>query len=393
MTMRQVTMRQMSCCVVVASALLAACGSDDTNTDSSPTTTTDAPDRSTTTGNTTKPTTKPADTPPATAAPADLGTGVQLAPVVSGLDNPMAAAWRKGDDRMYVAEQGGTVRIVDGGAIGATVLDIDVSGGNEQGLLGLDFSADGSKLYVNFTGPEGDTHIVEYIMNGDTAGRARELLVVEQPYANHNGGQVTLHDGLLYVGMGDGGSAGDPQNNAQNPNSLLGKMLRIDPSSGRAEIWMTGLRNPWRYSFDRDNGDIWIGDVGQNAYEEINWARGDERGINWGWSAREGRHDYSDRSADNPRDPIVETSHDDGNCAIVGGYVYRGTQIKGWNGVYVFSDNCNGTITGVIADDGNVRDQRNLDLNVDGLTSFAEGPEGEIYTISRGGTISRFVPA
>jgi glucose/arabinose dehydrogenase len=387
-----ISMRRTLCCLVVASALLAACGSDDNGTDASPTTTTDAPATSTTTEKPTKPTT----TPPSTSAPApaSLDTDVKLTEVASGLDNPMTIAWRKDDDRMYVAEQGGTVRIVDGGTVGATVLEVDVTDGNEQGLLGLDFSADGSKLYVNYTDPDGDTHVVEYTMSGDTAGNPRELLFVDQPYANHNGGQVTMHDGLLYVGLGDGGSGGDPQNNAQNPDSLLGKMLRIDPNAGGdPEIWMSGLRNPWRYSFDRANGDIWIGDVGQNAYEEINWARGDEGGINWGWAAREGKHQYSDRAADNARDPIIETSHDDGNCAIVGGYVYRGKQIEGWNGVYTFSDNCNGTITGVIAENGQIQNQVDLDLEVNQLVSFAEDPNGEVYVLARGGSIFRFDPA
>jgi glucose/arabinose dehydrogenase len=385
-----ISMRRTLCCLVVASALLAACGSDGNNRDAAPTTTTDAPAKSTTT----KPATKPATTLPSNATPASLDTNVKLTEVASGLDNPIAIAWRKGDDRMYVAEQGGTVRIVDGGAVGATVLQVDVANGNEQGLLGMDFSADGSKLYVDYTDPDGDTRVVEYTMNGDTAGNPRELLFVDQPYANHNGGQVIMHDGLLYVAMGDGGSGGDPQNNAQNPDSLLGKMLRIDPNAGGdPEIWMSGLRNPWRSSFDRANGDIWIGDVGQNAYEEIDWARGDEGGINWGWAAREAKHQYSDRAADNARDPIIEVSHDDGYCAIVGGYVYRGKKIDGWNGVYLYGDNCNSTITGVIAENGEIQNANDLGLSVKQLTSFAEDPDGELYAISRNGTIYRFDPA
>jgi glucose/arabinose dehydrogenase len=384
-------MRRTLCCLVVASALLAACGSDDNKTDASSTTTTEAPAQSTTT----KPGTKPATTMPSNAAPASLDTNVALTEVASGLDNPMAIAWRKGDDRMYVAEQGGTVRIVDGGTVGATVLEVDVTDGNEQGLLGLDFSADGSKLYVNYTDPAGDTRIVEYTMNGDTATSPREVLFVDQPYANHNGGQITMHDGLLYIGLGDGGSGGDPRNNAQNPESLLGKMLRLDPTAGGdPEIWMSGLRNPWRYSFDRENGDIWIGDVGQNAYEEIDWARGDEAGINWGWAAREAKHQYSDRSADNARDPIIEVSHDDGYCAIVGGYVYRGEKIDGWNGVYLYGDNCSSAITGVIAENGEIQNATDLEgVSVEQLTSFAEDPDGEVYAISRTGTIFRFDPA
>ena len=383
-------MRRTLVCVVVASALLAACGSDK-KADAPASTSTSKPSGSTTD----KPaaTTKPA-APTTTVPSTDIDTPIKATEVATGLQRPMAVAWRKGDDRMYVAQQQpGTVRIVDNGRPGPAVLTVDVSNGNEQGLLGLDFSADGSKLYINYTDPAGDTHVVEYTMNGDRATSPRELLFVDQPYANHNGGQVLMHNGMLYVGLGDGGSAGDPQNNAQNPNSRLGKMLRINPATGRTEIWMTGLRNPWRYSFDRANGDIWIGDVGQNAYEEIDWARGDEGGINWGWSAREGKHRYSDRRADNARDPIIETSHADGNCAIVGGYVYRGAQIPGFNGVYMYSDNCTGRISLAVANNGKLQETRDLDLTVQNVTSFAEDPEGELYALDRGGRIYKFEAA
>ena len=317
---------------------------------------------------------------------------------------------------MYVAEQGGTVRVVDDGhVVGPAVLQVAVSHGDEQGLLGLTFSPDGSTLYVDYTDPRGDSHIVEYTMRGRVANIAsrRELIFQQQPFANHNGGDlVTGPDGLLYITFGDGGNAGDPFANAQNLDVLLGKILRLDPhehgaapytipadnpfaarSGVRGEIWMYGLRNPWRFSFDRANGNVWIGDVGQNLYEEIDYSPAGQTGINWGWSAREGLHPYEgggSSSAPGARDPIIETSHRDGNCAIVGGYVYRGKAIPDLNGVYLYGDDCTGTITGASERNGKIVEQRGLGLTVEALTTFAEDPNGELYAVARGGSISRF---
>ena len=304
--------------------------------------------------------------PPSTAAPNLSSVRVRLASVASGLESPVALAWRKGDARMYVAEQPGRVRIVgtDGRVVATPVLSIDVSNGNEQGLLGLTFSADGTKLYIDYTDPKGDTHIVEYAMRGDVANTAtrRELIFQPDPFPNHNGGQVTIGpDNMLYVTLGDSGSSGDPNNNGQSLKTLFGKIMRIDPhASGsspytmpadnpfvgrgggvRSEIWMYGLRNPWRFSFDRATGDVWIGDVGQNKYEEIDYApagRWASTGV--GARARASTSSRASRPA-GARDPILETSHADGNCAIVGGYVYRGRAIPALDGVYVFGDDCN----------------------------------------------------
>jgi glucose/arabinose dehydrogenase len=340
---------------------------------------------------------------------------IGLATVVTGLDSPVALAWRRNDAKMYVAQQGGTLVAVENGRVVSTpVLSLSVSHGNEQGLLGIAFSDDGSKLFVDYTDPKGDTHVVEYTMRGSIAdpATARELLFQQQPFANHNGGDLVVHDGHLYISLGDGGSGGDPQANGQNLGRLLGKILRIDPratgkapysippdnpfvsrAGARGEVWMYGLRNPWRFSFDRVTGDAWIGDVGQNQYEEVDFAPAGEDGINWGWSAREGFHAYEgggSSSAPGARDPITETSHDDGNCALIGGYVYRGRAVPSLRGVYVFGDECRAPLVGLVERDGRAVQQRALGPNVQQLTSFGEDRDGELYAVSRGGTVYRF---
>ncbi len=295
--------------------------------------------------------------------------------VVSGLDSPVALAWRADDTRMFVAEQTGRVRVVsaDGKLSSTPLLTVGpLSTGNEEGLLGLAFSPDGTKLYVDYTDPGMDVHVDEYRMAGESVVPAsrRQVLLVQHPFANHNGGELVFGpDGMLYMSIGDGGSAGDPQHNGQNLGTLLAKILRIDPAAkggapysvpadnpfvgragARTETWMWGLRNPWRFSFDRATGDMWIGDVGQDNYEEVDFAPKGEKGINWGWSAREGLHGYHG-GAQPPggRDPILNTTHTDGNCAIVGGYVYRGRAIPALRGVYLFGDDCRTAIVGVVA--------------------------------------------
>ncbi|HET9730127.1 MAG TPA: PQQ-dependent sugar dehydrogenase, partial [Acidimicrobiia bacterium] len=312
----------------------------------------------------------------------------------------MAIAFRANDARMYVAEQGGRVRIVANGSVVTTpVLTLAVSHGDEQGLLGIAFSPDGSKLYTDITDPNGNTHVDEWTMHGDVADpkSRRELLYQPQPYPNHNGGEVLIGpDGMLYIGFGDGGSGGDPQNRAQNLGTWLGKILRINPNRdgaspysvpadnpfvGRAgarhEIWMYGLRNPWRFSFDRATGATWIGDVGQDLYEEVDYAPPHTSGINWGWSAREGFHPYNSVTAPGARNPVLETTHHAGNCAIVGGYVYRGTAIAGLAGTYIFGDDCNPALMGVIANNGTLVRERALGLQVQSLTTFGEDQHGE----------------
>jgi glucose/arabinose dehydrogenase len=341
---------------------------------------------------------------------------IALVPFVSGLDSPVAVAWRPHDDEMFVAEQSGHVRLVDasGRLAPSPVVTVGpLSRGNEEGLLGITFSPDGSKLYVDYTDRSNDTHVDEYTMRGDTviSSTRRQVLFVRQPFTNHKGGEVlTGPDGLLYIGLGDGGSEGDPNHVGQNLSELLAKILRINPNpSGGAsysvpadnpfvnqagaahETWMWGLRNPWRFSFDRSTGDVWIGDVGQDKYEEIDFARAGEKGINWGWSAREGFHAFRGSTPRDARDPLLETRHSDGNCAIVGGYVYRGRAIPALRGVYVFGDNCRPNLVGVVQSGGKLVQQRDLGSTVSDLTSFGQDNTGELYALSRDGTIYRIV--
>jgi glucose/arabinose dehydrogenase len=398
-------------CAAVALVLVAgACSGDDDN--AAPNRRPPVTDRDTTTGDasTTTTTTGPAATPRIGAA------RIKLTRVVGGLDRPVAMAIRAGDlGAIYVAEQhvGRVVRAVDGHVTGDPVLDLGgrVSQGNEQGLLGITFSRDGKLLYVDYTDTAGDSHIQEFAMRGNVADTStrREVLTVDQPYPNHNGGEITFGpDNLLYIGFGDGGSAGDPQGNAQNRNVLLGKILRIDPrpqgnapytvptsnpfvndENARPEIWMYGLRNPWRFSFDRATGDEWIGDVGQGMWEEVDYAPAGTKGTNWGWDRREGAHPYAGSPPPNAVDPIAETSHDDGNCAIVGGDVYRGRAIPALRGIYLYSDNCNGALMGIVQRNGRLVQQAPLGVEAQNPSAFAEDANGELYVVSLAGAVLR----
>jgi glucose/arabinose dehydrogenase len=408
-------MRRPAVAILIAALALAACSSDDEPRDSSPT----APLSSVST--TTKPHTGTSARAPRRPSTADLAAvRVALRPVVSGLDSPVDIAFRPAGTgtpgTMYVVEQSGALRIVRDGRVVGTALDLssNLSRGNEQGFLGATFSPDGDRLFVDYTDANGDSNIDVYRMRGDTAapGTRRRVMFVDQPYPNHNGGEVIFGpDGMLYVGFGDGGSAGDPQGNGQNLSALLGKILRINPTpvggapysvpknnpfvrrAGAArEVWMWGLRNPWRFTFDRATDDAWIGDVGQNAYEEIDFAEAGEQGVNWGWNPREGFHEFAGPPPAGARDPIVETSHDDGNCAIVGGYVYRGRAIPALDGVYVFGDNCVPTVVGVVQRGGRAIGRRDLGVEVPAITSFGEDRTGEVYAAARSGTIFKFVP-
>lgn len=352
-----------------------------------------------------------------TAAPppaGDLaGARVKVTRVAS-LSQPLAMAVRTGDPEMYVAQKSGQVRTLGG----ATVLDLggQVSAGAEQGLLGLAFSPDGRQLYVNYTDRAGDTHVVEYAFAGGRAdpATARELLFVDQPFANHNGGHLLFGpDGRLWIGLGDGGSRNDPRDNAQSLDTILGKMLRIDPrpsgdrpytvpadnpfvgrSGARGEIWALGLRNPWRYSFDRATGDLWIGDVGQNAREEVNFTPGSSKGgENYGWARLEGTRPVSGSPPPGAVRPIVEYDLSGGNCAVTGGYVYRGTKIPALVGSYLYADFCAGEIQAVRQAGGRAEGGRSLDVTVENLSSFAEDAAGELYALSLSGGVFRIDPA
>ena len=351
------------------------------------------------------------------AASGDLGSvSVALAPVATGLSNPVALAWRSGDTRMYVAEQGGTIRIVDtttGAVVGTALSLTGIGAGGERGLLGLTFSADGTKLYVDHTDSSGTIHVVEYTMAGDTAvvSSRRELLAIPHPNTNHNGGQVvTGPDGDLYIGTGDGGGGGDPDGNGQNVGVLLGKILRIDPAPSaslpytipadnpfvgqagtRGEIWMYGLRNPWRFTFDRATGDLWIADVGQGLYEEVDRAAAGVDGTNWGWNLREGFHPYAGAQPPDGKDPLVEESHADGWCAVIGGFVYRGSAIAGLGGAYVYADLCRSELSTVVQSGGTVTDQAEFPVGLSQPTTFGEDPAGELWVADLGGTVSKLV--
>jgi glucose/arabinose dehydrogenase len=302
-------------------------------------------------------------------------------------------AVRNGDPTLYVAEKTGQVVALRPGGLDPTpVLTVQVSAGSEQGLLGVAFAPDGSHLYVNYTDPAGDTHVVEYAMAGGYAnpGSGRELLFVKQPFANHNGGNLVFGpDGLLWIGLGDGGSSGDPSNNAQNPGTPLGKMIRMNVANAQWSIWAYGLRNPWRYSFDRATGSLWTADVGQDTWEEIDFAPGvQSAGINYGWSRYEGNHVYNaSRTAPNAVPPVYEYSHNGGACSVTGGYVYRGTRNADMNGVYLFADFCVGHVMGLA--NGQVRD---LGMAAGSISSFGEDLNADLYVLSLSGAIYRIDP-
>jgi glucose/arabinose dehydrogenase len=334
---------------------------------------------------------------------------------VATLDQPIALALRPHDDTLYVAERTGkVVALRDGRVDPEPVLDLShrVSLGGEQGLLGATFSPDGGYLYVDFTDVRGDTRVEQYAFaNGRAdASSRREILFVDQPFANHNGGEVTFGpDGDLYVGLGDGGSGGDPMDNGQSLDTLLGKILRIvptpdgpapyavpsdnpflDEAGARPEIWAYGLRNPWRFSFDRDTGDLWIGDVGQSAWEEIDRVPHGRAGANLGWNRMEGAHRYSDGPIPgNAMGPVYEYTHADGRCVVTGGYVYRGEQIQALRGNYVFGDFCTGEIMALRG----AGDAVSLGLKLSSLDSFGEDATGELYAMSLSGGLYLMAPA
>ena len=336
---------------------------------------------------------------------------VRLKRIISGLSSPVALAWRKTDKaHIYVAQQSGSVVRIANGRVVSTVLTLgSIARGGEQGLLGIAFSRDGKVLYVDYTDPSGDIHVVSYSMNGAVANRAtrRQLLAIpHHDNSNHNGGNLVLGpDNMLYISVGDGGGGGDVPGNAQNLGVLLGKILRINPrAAGAAEIpagnpfkgqagkrgaiWMYGLRNPWRFSFDRKTHDMWIGDVGQGLYEEVDFARAGRKGIIWGWNLREGFHPYNGGARPaGAHDPILERPHSDRDCAIIGGYVYRGAPTLKLAGAYIFGDECTGVLRAVTQSGGHVIQRADLHLNVSQLSSFGEGPSGGIYAVSVDGSI------
>ncbi len=335
---------------------------------------------------------------------------------VADLNQPLAMAVRPDDDALYIAERVGRVVAVRDGEVELIVdLTGQVSLGGEQGLLGLVFSPDGRFLYINYTDLQGDTHVTEFAMGRNKADPSsrRDVMFVDQPYPNHNGGNLAFGpDGYLYVGFGDGGSAGDPMDNGQSLRTRLGKMLRIDPRRtggkefgipsdnpfrGRGdalpEIWAYGLRNPWRWSFDRETGDLWIGDVGQSAREEIDFQPASSGGgENYGWDGYEGRLIYEEPVPEQAVPPVYDYGQDQG-ASVIGGYVYRGSEIDGLQGAYLFGDFFNPQIRVLKVRDGGVLAHRKLGVDVPSLASFGEDADGELYALSLAGPVYRLAPA
>jgi len=315
---------------------------------------------------------------------------------------------RPGDPRhLYVAEQSGRVRVLSSSTERAhTYLDLrrQVRTGLERGLLSIVFAPGGKRLYALYTNRRGDTRVVRYPAGGRAARRvgARTLLALDQPFSNHNGGTLLFDErGRLVLGLGDGGSAFDPGQRAQDGGSRLGKILRAELSRGRArwEVVASGLRNPWRMSFDRVTGKLWLGDVGQDRVEEVDalWLpETGQRVPNLGWAAYEGPLPLGRKRLDREGPlvwPVAGYRHGSGNCSVTGGFVYRGRALRGLRGRYVFGDFCRGTLWSLEADaEGSARDLRLEQGRLPGLVSFGEGPRGELYAVSAAGTVLRLVP-
>ena len=347
---------------------------------------------------------------------------IDLTPIVEGgLTRPTYLV-HAGDDRLFVVEQPGRIRIIQNGQLlDQPFLDIVAkvsTRGNERGLLSVafhpDYAANG-QFFVNYTRqPDGATVIERYTVARDDPDRADDqsgkvILTIAQPEANHNGGQLQFGpDGYLYVGMGDGGGAGDRHGaigNAQNSQALLGKMLRIDvmnqdtyaiPASNPAgnEIWASGVRNPWRFSFDRSTGDLYMADVGQNAYEEVDFQPASSAGgENYGWRIMEASHCFDPREGCDQSGlvlPVAEYSHAEGGCSITGGYVYRGLDYPVLNGAYFFGDYCSGIIWSLQREGDLWQMTKRLESGLR-ISSFGEDMNGELYVVDHGGAVYQLV--
>lgn len=338
--------------------------------------------------------------------------------VAEGFSQPLLLTHAAdGSGRAFVVGQNGDIQIIEnGGPRAEAFLDISErvgSRGNEQGLLGLAFHPDyenNGTFYVHYTDLNGDTVVSRFQVSGDANvadGNSETILLqYDQPYPNHNGGQIEFGpDGFLYIGLGDGGSGGDPHGNGQSLDTLLGKMLRIDVNSGSPygipadnpfanggglpEIWAYGLRNPWRFSFDRATGDLYIGDVGQGEWEEIDFLPGGiAGGANLGWSYFEGTHTYQGGAPEGVSliGPVAEYNHGSG-CSVTGGYVYRGAALPEWQGVYIYGDFCSGLIFGLVQHEDGAWESRLLFETNFQITSFGEDETGELYVLDRAGGV------
>jgi glucose/arabinose dehydrogenase len=378
-------------CVCFAS-LLAACGEDGTNQITTP-----------------------------------ASTALKLQTIASNLSSPVFMATPRGDvSRLFVVEQGGAIKVLDRetGTLLTTFLTVTgMTSGGERGLLGLAFDPNynaNGRFYVHYTDANGTIIIARFLAsptNPNLADPLSQVILVSIPhptFANHNGGMLAFGpDGCLYAAVGDGGSSGDPSNNAQNLTSRLGKLLRIDPttpetactsgtvnpfvlSGGDQLVWSYGLRNPWRFSFD--GADLYIGDVGQDAREEINVSQGPNagRGLNYGWRLMEGSACFNPSTNCNNSGltlPIIEYTHDSGACSVTGGYVYRGQALPAIQGTYFYADFCAGFVRSFRFNNGSAIEQTEWPLLASSsITSFGQDGLGELYILTNGGTVSRIVP-
>jgi glucose/arabinose dehydrogenase len=340
----------------------------------------------------------PPTTPPLPASPDRL----RLEPVATGLASPMQVVADPAEPgRLYVVEQAGVIRVLEDGVLdSASFLDIheQVKSGGEQGLLALalhpDFPGD-PRFYVHYSNLDGDTRVDELEAGEAGARKLRELLAVDQPYPNHNGGQLVFGpDGLLYLGLGDGGAAFDPEGRSQDLDTYLGKLLRIDVDVPAAEweLVANGLRNPWRFSFDRETDDLYIGDVGQDRWEEIDFVPAGSDGLlNFGWDVYEGEEKVEDNDLQGDGElvrPVTTYAHDVG-CSVTGGYVYRGSAVPSLRGRYLYGDYCSGTIWSLRVEGGEAREIRRERISVPQLASFGEDGDGELYAVSQAGAVYR----
>lgn len=358
--------------------------------------------------------------PEPTARSIPAANSITWVEVARGFNRPVTLT-HAGDDRLFIVEQRGMIWILQNGERQPEpfldIRDRVRDQGNEQGLLGLAFHPDyrsNGYFYLDYTGAGGETHIARFQVSQDSnrADPASESLVLafEQPYANHNGGALVFGpDGMLYIGAGDGGSGGDPQGNGQRLDTLLGKILRIDVDQsppyvvppdnpfanggGRPEIWAYGLRNPWRMAFDSATGDLYIGDVGQNSVEEIDFQPAGAQGArNYGWNLREGSRAYAAGSFEGLIEPIAEYDHSLG-CSVTGGGVIRDSRLPEWDGVYLFGDFCSGRLWGLRRDGQGAWLLAELQQTSWLVSSFGVDVEGRVYLIDLNGSIQRLDPA
>lgn len=396
-------------------AVLLACGHEDRTPDRP------APPPVTTPGDAAAPQGPPPGTADLVRVPDGVARTIALREVAHGLARPVLVTFAPGDARrrLFVIEQRGAIRVLEGGKLAKKPFFTigNLSDGSEEGLLGLAFHpqfATNGKLYVNYTSADMATHIVEYRVaekDADTVDRAsaREIIRIEQPYSNHNGGNLAFGpDGKLYTGMGDGGAGNDPHGNGQNPRALLGKLLRFDVDADKPspEIVDLGLRNPWRFWFDSKTHDLYIGDVGQNLWEEIDIAPAGSAHLNFGWNIMEGTHcfdaesgrtqDHCDRTGLTL--PVAEYSHDEG-CSVTGGVTYRGKALAAQlDGRYFYADYCTGLLRSFLWTRGFVREHWDWKAGIDRdavlqqISSFGTDADGEVYIVLLTGSIYELVP-